>query len=83
MTATAQAGAPEGVALGGHREHRSAPHADLHNGKLRYDWPMSSGRPGDVSSPPRPGSASGQPGQDVLGGAVQAVEVADHLHAIA
>ena len=25
----------------------------------------------------------GQPGHDVLGGAVQAVEVADHLHAVA
>ncbi len=30
-----------------------------------------------------PGSASGQPGHDVLGDAVQPVEVTDHLHAIA
>jgi hypothetical protein len=68
------------VAIGNTAAHRTQIY---YNGKLRYDWPMSSGRPGDVSSPPRPGSASGQPGQDVLGGAVQAVEVADHLHAIA
>ena len=41
----------------------------------------ASQRPAVISGRRR--SAAGQPGHDVLGGAVQAVEVADHLHAVA